>query len=103
MTLETMLLMTFCGLNGLPPQVNRDLDVTCAILLVYHSDMGMHYLPSKLLKCFAQNVNSSKMTGSSDFLPNPKNLRVERAKRLCCFHMCPLLKITPDGKHINDR
>lgn len=52
---------------------------------------------------FAQCVNSSKMTGSSDFLPNPKYLRVESAKRLCCFHRFPLLKIIPDKNEGTNR
>lgn len=43
------------------------------------------------------------MTGSRDFLPNPNNLRVESAKRLCCFHACPLLKMTPDGWKADER
>lgn len=66
------------------------------LCVIQNVSLCIRYLPSKLLKCFAQCVNSSKMIGSSDFLPNPKYLSVESAKRLCCFHMLPLLKITPE-------
>lgn len=51
---------------------------------------------------FAQYVNSSRTTDSSDFLPNPNCLRVESAKRLCCFQRFPLLAMTPDQKKSRD-
>lgn len=75
----------------------------CDFCIILNVSLCIHYSPLKLLKMFAQCVTSSKITGSSDFFPNPKYLRVESAKRLCCFHMCPLLKIIPDGKDIKSR
>lgn len=36
------------------------------------------------------------MTGSIDFEPDPKYLRVAIANCLCCFHKWPLLKPKPE-------
>lgn len=58
-----------------------------------------HCSPLNSLNRFAQCVNSSSTTGSSDFEPDPKYLRVEIANCLCCFHKWPLLKPKPGGKH----
>lgn len=59
--------------------------------------------PLKRFSSSAQWANSFRMTGSRDFFPNPKYLRVESAKRLCSVKLAPLLKITPDQKQKNDK
>lgn len=88
-----------CGAKGLPTHVKRRFDSYHTTISYSKCDYVTYCLPLNLLNPFAQCVNSFRMIGSSDFVPDPKYLSVEIAKRLCCFHTCPLLKPSPDGEY----
>lgn len=53
-------------------------------------------IPLKLLKTSTRWEHSSVILSSHDFLPIPKSLRLDRAKRLISRHESPLENKTPD-------